>query len=82
MKTDGIVRKLDPLGRLVIPKEIRKKHDMHAGDEISIINNRSYIVIKKYSEGCIFCGNSEEITEYKNICVCNKCRQSLNNQFI
>ena len=78
MKSEGIIRKLDVLGRLVIPIEIRKKHNMHAGDKIDISDNRSYIIIKKYESGCIFCGGNEEVKEYMNVCVCKKCRQSLN----
>ena len=78
MDAEGIIRYLDNLGRLVIPKEIRKKHNIHEGDPVSIIDGVSHVIIKKYRTGCIFCGNDEGIIEYKDICVCENCRRSLN----
>lgn len=78
MQPNGIVRNLDPLGRIVIPKEIRKKHDIHEGDPVIISDEISHIVIKKYRSGCIFCGSEEDLIEYKHMCVCRKCRKSLN----
>ena len=82
MITNGIIRRLDNVGRLVIPKEIRKKHDIYEGDLVTIIDGISYVIIKKYRNGCIFCGSEEDIIEYKGICVCKNCRKSLNKELI
>lgn len=76
---DGIVRNLDRLGRVVIPKEIRKKHSMNEGEPVVISDCGSYVVVKKYRNGCIFCGKTKEVIEYRNICICNKCRKALSN---
>ena len=54
MKSSGIVRKLDPLGRIVIPKEIRKVLGVGEGDSLEIAKVDNEIVVRKYSKGCIF----------------------------
>ena len=74
----GIVRRLDNLGRIVIPKEIRKRHDITDKDFVAIVDAGSHIIVKKYRHGCIFCGSEEDISEYKNLYVCRKCRKALN----
>ena len=72
----GIIRKLDDLGRIVIPKEIRKRHEIN--DFVTIIDAGSHVIVKKYRNGCIFCGGEQDISEYKNLYVCRMCRKSLN----
>ncbi|POO88702.1 AbrB family transcriptional regulator, partial [Clostridium sp. 2-1] len=57
MKSSGIVRNLDNLGRVVIPKEIRKVLGINEGDPIEIAKVNNDIVLRKYSKGCIFCGS-------------------------
>ena len=78
MNCGGIVRNIDCLGRVVIPKEVRRKLHMKEGDPVTIIDYENVIFIKKYRQGCIFCGNEEGLIEYKHMCVCKKCRDSLN----
>ena len=78
MHGPGIIRKLDDLGRVVIPKEIRKRHEISERDFVTIIDGGSHIIVKKYRNGCIFCGSEYELIEYKDTCVCKKCRESLN----
>lgn len=78
MKSNGIIRRLDSLGRVVIPKEIRKKLDISEGEAVAIVNEANQVIIRKYHEGCIFCGSEENIIQYKNMFVCSKCRMSLN----
>ena len=73
----GIIRKLDDLGRVVIPKEIRRRHEISEGDFVTIIDSGSHVIVKKYRNGCVFCGSEEDISEYKNLYVCRKCRKSL-----
>ncbi|WP_297422707.1 AbrB/MazE/SpoVT family DNA-binding domain-containing protein [Clostridium sp.] len=77
MKSSGIVRKLDPLGRIVIPKEIRKVLGINDGDSMEIIKVDNEVVVRKYSKGCIFCSSDEEIVEFNGALVCNGCRKAL-----
>ena len=77
MHGPGIIRKLDDLGRVVIPKEIRRRHEISEGDFVTIIDSGSHVIVKKYRNGCVFCGSEEDISEYKNLYVCRKCRRSL-----
>lgn len=77
MKSTGIIRKLDELGRIVIPKEIRKNLEIEEKDQIEIFTDGSAIVLKKYEPGCIICNNSKELTYYKDKLICNKCINAL-----
>lgn len=78
MNRVGIVRNLDSLGRIVIPKEMRKKLELNEGEPVTITDGDNVIIIKKYRKGCIFCGSEFDIREYKNIWICSKCRKYLN----
>ena len=73
MKSTGIVRKLDELGRVVIPKEIRNKLDIEEKDSIEIYLEGSSIILRKFETGCIFCNNSKDLVSFKEKLVCKKC---------
>lgn len=77
MKVSGIVRNVDPLGRVVIPKEIRKVLGISEGDPIEIVKVDNDVVLRKYNKGCIFCGNDKDIREFRNIIVCDGCKKAL-----
>ncbi|ABR34385.1 MULTISPECIES: AbrB/MazE/SpoVT family DNA-binding domain-containing protein [Clostridium] len=77
MKSSGIVRKLDPLGRIVIPKEIRKVLEIYEGDSMEIIKVDNGVVVKKYIKGCIFCGSDKDVVEFNGAVVCDGCRKAL-----
>lgn len=77
MKASGIIRNVDPLGRVVIPKEMRKILDINEGDPIEIVKVNNDIVLKKYSKGCIFCGSDKDVSEFNNLPVCSGCRKAL-----
>jgi len=77
MKTSGIVRNLDNLGRVVIPKEIRKILYINEGDPIEIVKVNNDIVLRKYSKGCIFCGSDKDVVEFNRAVVCDVCRKAL-----
>jgi transcriptional pleiotropic regulator of transition state genes len=77
MKASGIIRNVDPLGRVVIPKEMRKVLDINEGDPIEIVKVNNDIILRKYSKGCIFCGRDKEVSEFNNLPVCSSCRKAL-----
>ena len=70
MKATGIVRKVDDLGRIVIPIELRRTLDIEIKDAIEIFVDGEYIMLKKYEPTCVFCGNAANVKriEEKNIC--------------
>ncbi len=73
MKSTGIVRKLDELGRVVIPKEIRNKLDIEEKDPIEIYLEGTSIILRKFETGCIFCNNSKDLVSFKDKLICKKC---------
>lgn len=77
MKSTGIVRKLDALGRIVLPMELRKTLELSEKDALEIFTEGSSIVLKKYETSCAFCGNKKDITNFKDKCVCSKCIEDL-----
>ena len=79
MKATGIIRRVDELGRVVIPIEIRNQFNIVEKDPIEIYVDGSSIVLKKYEPNCIFCGNTENLVEYKDKLVCDKCSKNLIN---
>lgn len=78
MKATGIIRRVDELGRVVIPIEIRNQFNIVEKDPIEIYVDGSSIVLKKYEPNCIFCGSTENLVEYKDKLVCDKCSKKLN----
>lgn len=73
MKSLGIVRKIDTLGRLVIPKELRDKMDMPVETPMEIFTEGDTIILKKYQPACIFCSSMDGVQEFKDKRVCKKC---------
>ena len=80
MKSTGMIRRVDELGRIVIPKEIRNKLEIYEKDPIEIYVDGHSIVLKKFEENCIFCGNTKNLSSYKNKLICVKCLENLKNQ--
>ena len=73
MKATGIVRKLDQLGRIVIPKELRDMHKLVEGTPIEIFVEGGDIIFRKYQPECIFCGEAEGVTSFEGKNVCKNC---------
>lgn len=65
MKAVGIVRKLDDLGRYVLPIEMRRNLNINIGDPLEIFVDGDSIILKKYEPSCVFCGEAKGITNYK-----------------
>ena len=78
-KKTGIVRKIDTLGRIVIPKEIRSVLDINELDDIEITVVDGTISLKKYVPCCIFCGSDNYVTSFRDKLVCNSCIEEISN---
>lgn len=79
MINTGIIRKVDELGRIVIPVEIRNDFNIDEGERIEIHVEGDCIILKKHVCKCTFCGNTENLEKFKEKLICPKCKASLNN---
>lgn len=77
MKSTGIVRKVDELGRLVIPIELRRVLDISEKDSLEIYVENEKIILTKYATTCAFCNNHENVISYKGRNVCPDCLAEL-----
>lgn len=73
MKSTGIVRKVDELGRVVIPVELRRTLRIAEKDALEIYVDDERIILKKYEPACVFCGNAGETVTFKNKIICKDC---------
>lgn len=79
MKSTGIVRKIDELGRIVLPIEIRNTMNIESRDPIEIFTDNDKIILKKYQPSCVFCGNVEDVQFFAGKLVCSECLAKLKN---
>ncbi len=77
MKSTGIVRRVDELGRVVLPIELRRTLGINEKDSLEIYVDENQIVLKKYEPACIFCGDATNVITYKGKILCGKCVQDL-----
>ncbi len=77
MKTTGIVRKIDELGRIVLPIELRSTLDIKTKDSLEISVEDDRIILKKYEPSCIFCGSRENTRLFREKLVCEGCIKGL-----
>ncbi len=77
MKSTGIIRKVDELGRIVIPIELRRTLDIAERDELEIYMDGDHIVLQKFEPFCIFCSSSYGLVSYKGKNVCRDCIGSM-----
>lgn len=73
MKSTGIIRKVDDLGRIVLPIELRRTLDIAERDELEIFMESGRIVLQKYEPSCIFCESAQNLMEYRGKNVCQAC---------
>lgn len=78
IKSTGIIRRVDELGRVVLPIELRNKFGIVEKDPIEIFVDGSAIVLKKYEPNCIFCGATKKLIPYNDKLVCAKCIEKIN----
>ena len=77
MKSTGIIRKVDDLGRIVLPVELRRMLDIEERDELEIFMERDRIVLRKYEPCCIFCGSNRNMAIYRGKNLCGDCAQNI-----
>lgn len=77
MKSTGIIRKVDELGRIVLPIEIRRTLDIDVKDELEIFMDNDQIVLQKFEPSCIFCSSSLGLVSYRGKNICQECIRSI-----
>lgn len=77
MKATGIVRKVDELGRIVIPIELRRTLGIELRDPLEIYVDAESIMLKKYAPACVLCGESDDLMEYRGKRICRNCISKL-----
>ena len=80
LKSTGVVRKVDELGRIVIPIELRRTMGIEEKDALEIYVDSEKIILKKYEPACIFCSNAEEVVNYKGKNICKSCLTQIGKQ--
>lgn len=80
MKSTGIVRKVDELGRIVLPIELRRTLDIAERDSLEIYVDGPSIVLRKYQPACIFCDDAKDVINYKGKNVCPNCIKALQQE--
>lgn len=77
MKSTGVVRKVDPLGRIVLPIELRRTLNIDIQDPMEIFVEGDLIILKKYEPACIFCGEAKDVENFRGKNVCKSCAKEL-----
>ena len=77
MKSTGIIRQLDELGRIVLPMEIRKSFDIQKRNPVEIYVENDMIILKKHTQSCTFCDSTENIKEFKTKHICETCLKDI-----
>ena len=77
MKPAGIVRRVDQLGRIVLPKSLRKRYQMNEGDPIEILVQGDQILLERYRPRCVFCSSMVDVIQYKDRYICGVCHQEM-----
>ncbi|MBQ2755131.1 MAG: AbrB/MazE/SpoVT family DNA-binding domain-containing protein [Oscillospiraceae bacterium] len=77
MKSTGVVRRMDELGRIVLPKELRKTMDINERDALEIYVNGNEIILKKYQPCCVFCNSADDVHTIKGKNICGECLKEI-----
>lgn len=80
MKSTGIVRKVDELGRIVLPIELRRTLDIGERDALEIYVEGSTVMLKKFRPTCIFCDSAKDVQAFKGKNICPKCLRELRGE--
>ncbi len=79
MKSTGIIRKVDELGRIVIPAQVRKVFAIGTKDHLEIFTEGDKIVLSKFQKNCYFCSSPKDVRSFKGKKVCAGCRKSISS---
>ena len=79
MKSNGIVRKVDELGRIVLPIELRRTLGIDEKDALEIYVDGSSVILRKYEPSCVFCGDAGDVVSYKGKNICHNCLKEMDN---
>ncbi len=77
MKSTGIIRKVDGLGRIVVPKELRRTLGIEQKDPLEIYVDAEKIILKKYEPACIFCSSADDAENFKGKIICGQCLEEM-----
>ena len=77
MKATGIIRKVDDLGRIVLPIELRRMLDIAERDELEIFMENNRIVLQKYEPACLFCGSNRALVSFNRKNICGDCARKI-----
>lgn len=81
MKSTGVVRKVDELGRVVLPISIRQIMDINEKDALEIFTDENKIILQKYQPSCIFCNNADNIVFFNGKRICEECLAKIKASF-
>lgn len=81
MKSTGVVRKVDELGRIVLPISIRQTMDINEKDSLEIFIDENKIILQKYQPSCIFCSNADNVVFFSGKRVCEACLKKIKETF-
>jgi transcriptional pleiotropic regulator of transition state genes len=77
IKSTGIVRRVDELGRVVLPIELRRTLDISERDALEIYVDGEKIILRKYEPACVFCGNAQDVQMFRGKNVCRNCIEDM-----
>lgn len=81
MKSTGTVKRIDELGRIVLPKNIRIPMGIETGDAVEIFTDGERIILQKFQSACIFCGEAEDVVYYNGKRICAVCVENIKTNF-
>ena len=77
MKSTGAVKRIDELGRIVLPKNVRVPMNMNTGDSVEIFTDGDTIILKKFQMACVFCGDAENVVTFGDKRICGACLEKI-----
>ena len=81
MKSFGVIRKIDKLGRIILPAELRQIKKLNAGDSVEIFVDEHGVYLRAYKPGCILCDNVDKLVDHKGYKICSDCLSHINNNY-
>ena len=77
MKSTGVVRQLDNLGRVVLPIELRRTMDISVKDPLEVFVEGDSIILRKFQESCVFCGGTDSLLSFREKLLCPACAKAI-----